>query len=117
MQKSDFLSNDPKYQRLITDIQDLNEINNNLCNLLLEQDEKIENICDQTYKSIDNLEVSNNNIIEASKYKLKIKATVIGAVLGSVVLGPTGVLIGTKCAIYMAASGGIVGSFIGNKLG
>lgn len=117
MQKYDLISNDNKYQKILNDIKDLNEINNNLCNLLQEQDEKIETICEKTCKSIDNLETSNINIIEASKFKLKTKATLIGAVLGSVVMGPTGVLIGTKCAIYMTAGGGILGSLIGNKLG
>ena len=106
-----------KYEKLIKDIEDLNEINNNLCNLLYEQNNKIDSISENTNKSIDSLESSNNNIIEASKYKLKTKATLIGAVLGSVILGPTGILIGTKCAVYMATGGGILGSFIGNKLG
>ena len=118
MQTQDSIhKNDKEYQKLIKDIVELNEINNNLCSLLNEQNSKINTISENTTKSIDNLEISNNNIIEASNYKLKTKATLIGAALGTVILGPTGILIGTKCAIYMAASGGLLGSVIGNKLG
>ena len=51
------------------------------------------------------------------EYKLKTKAILIGGVLGCAIMGPTGILIGTKTAVYMATGGGIIGSFIGNKLG
>ena len=105
------------YIKLLQDIKDLNEINNNLYNLLHKQDIQIENILENNNKSIDSLETSNKNIIEASKLKLKTKASLIGGVFGSVIIGPTGILIGTKCVIYMTVFGGIMGSILGNKLG
>ena len=110
-------NNSTEYKNLLKDIQDLTEINNDISKLLSDQSEQISNIEINNDITIENLSESNKNLETASKYNLRFKPILIGGIVGASLLTPAGILLGAKGAtLYLAGSGGVLGSILCKKL-
>lgn len=103
------------WNSLEKDLLDLNEIVNEFSHLVYTQQEKIDSIEDHVNTAAVNVEEGTKNLGKALQYKLSVLPAA-GALIGSIVGGPIGLLAGFKVAGIAAAIGGGFLGFTGGKM-
>ena len=104
-------------KKLLVDIKQLNEINNELSGLLYSQTEQLDNL-EVTHENIVETTETTNEILEnIAIKKIKFIPIIIGGVIGAGIIGPGALLLGIKgtAAGIAAGGGGLLGG-IGGKM-
>ena len=102
-----------EYDRLVDSLIDLKEIQENISELLQIQDEKMEGIEENFYKTNENINQGIENLIEAKKLRFNFKNVIIGGVIGGVIGGPIGFLTGMKYVGLTTGTGTLLGGIGG----
>ena len=106
-----------EYKKLINSLSDLKDIQTDLNELLLQQDEKINDLEEKSLIIEDKVKDSLNNLVEADKLYFSYTPILTGGILGMTLLSPpTAFLLGAKYVGYSLGLGGILGSISGYKL-
>lgn len=105
-----------KYQSLLKDVEELNQIQTNLLSCISEQSEKISRIEDNiTYTDI-NVEEGTNSLKIAEKYFFNYTPILVGGTIGALVGGPIGAAMHLKLGSILTIGGGVIGSMCGYKI-
>ena len=94
-------------KEIINSLQDLKNIQIDLQDLLLTQDETLDKIEDNFYKSDMEIEKGLKELEIGKKYKLSYKTIILGGIIGTSILSPLGG-IGIGLGI-----GGSIGGYLG----
>ena len=106
-----------EYKKLVNSLSDLKDIQTDLNELLLQQDEKINDLEEKSLIIEDKVKDSLNNLVEADKLYFSYTPILTGGILGMTLLSPpTAFLLGAKYVGYSLGLGGIIGSISGYKL-
>ena len=106
-----------EYKKLVNSLSDLKDIQTDLNELLLQQDEKINDLEEKSLIIEDKVKDSLNNLVEADKLYFSYTPILTGGILGMTLLSPpTAFLLGAKYVGYSLGLGGILGSISGYKL-
>ena len=106
-----------EYKKLVNSLSDLKDIQTDLNELLLQQDEKINDLEEKSQIIEDKVKDSLNNLVEADKLYFSYTPILTGGILGMTLLSPpTAFLLGAKYVGYSLGLGGILGSISGYKL-
>lgn len=106
-----------EYKKLVNSLSDLKDIQTDLNELLLQQDEKINDLEEKSLIIEDKVKDSLNNLVEADKLYLSYTPILTGGIIGMTLLSPpTALLLGAKYIGYSLGLGGIIGSISGYKL-
>lgn len=106
-----------EYKKLVNSLSDLKDIQTDLNELLLQQDEKINDLEEKSLIIEDKVKDSLNNLVEADKLYLSYTPILTGGIIGMTLLSPpTALLLGAKYLGYSLGLGGIIGSISGYKL-
>ena len=103
-------------KKLISSLQDLKEIQNNLNDLLLKQDHELSRVDENMSLSENRLENSFKDLTEADNMYFSYKPIVIGGVLGAALCSPISFLVGVKYIGISSGLGGILGSVAGYQV-
>jgi len=102
-----------EYDKLVDSLVDLKEIQDHIAELLQQQDEKIENIEENFYKTDNNIIQGLENLKEAKTLRFNYKNVILGGVLGGLIGGPIGLLTGMKYIGLTTTTGTIIGGIGG----
>ena len=106
-----------EYNKLVSSLTDLKEIQSDLNELLLQQDEKINHIEEKALKIEYKVKGSLDNIVEADKLYFSYTPILAGGIVGMTLLSPpTAMFLGLKYIGYSLGIGGILGSIGGYKV-
>ena len=106
-----------EYNKLVSSLTDLKEIQSDLNELLLQQDEKISHIEEKALKIEYKVKGSLDNIVEADKLYFSYTPILAGGIVGMTLLSPpTAMFLGLKYIGYSLGIGGILGSIGGYKV-
>ena len=106
-----------EYKKLVNSLSDLKDIQTDLNELLLQQDEKINDLEEKSLIIEDKVKDSLNNLVEADKLYFSYTPILTGGIIGMTLLSPpTALLLGAKYLGYSLGLGGIIGSISGYKL-
>ena len=97
------------YDNLVKSLIDLKDIQNNISELLVSQDEKIESIQDNLFKSESDIKNGIQEIKEAKRLSFSYTKVVLGGILGAAVGGPFGFLTGIKYTGLTTSTGALLG--------
>ena len=98
-----------EYDDLVKSLQELQEIQDNLAELLIRQDEKIDTVEEQMSSTSNHLDSSLIEIKEAKRLRLRYYPLIIGGIVGGALGGPLGFLAGVKYTGLTASAGTILG--------
>ena len=98
-----------EYDELVQSLQELQEIQDNLAELLIKQDEKIDTVEEQMFNSSQHLNTSLIEIKEAKRLRFRYYPLIIGGIVGGALGGPLGFLAGVKYTGLTASAGTILG--------
>ena len=98
-----------EYDELVQSLQELQEIQDNLAELLIKQDEKIDTVEEQMFNSCQHLDASLIEIKEAKRLRFRYYPLIIGGIVGGALGGPLGFLAGVKYTGLTASAGTILG--------
>ena len=102
-----------EYDKLLDSLVDLKEIQNNVAGLLVQQNEQIDSIQENMFRSDLNIQQGLDNLIEAKKLQFSYKPIIIGGVIGGVIGGPVGFLTGLKMVGLTTGTGSLLGGISG----
>ena len=102
--------------KLISSLEDLKDIQNNLNDLLLKQDHELSRVDENMSLSENRLENSFNDLKDADNMYFSYKPVMIGGVLGMALCSPLGLLLGIKYIGISTGLGGILGSAAGYQV-
>ena len=102
-----------EYDNLVKSLQELQEIQDNLSELLVRQDEKINSSEQQIFNTSHHLDSSLVEIQEAKKLRFRYYPMVIGGLVGGALGGPVGFLVGMKYTALTTSTGTLLGGFSG----
>ena len=102
-----------EYDKLLDSLVDLKEIQNNVAGLLVQQNEQIDSIQENMFRSDLNIQQGLDNLIEAKKLQFSYKPIIIGGVIGGVIGGPVGFLTGLKMVGITTGTGSLLGCISG----
>lgn len=102
-------------QNLQHEIRDLNGMFHNMRELTQEQAEQVQAIADNAEEALENVQMGESNLRKALAYK-KAMYPVMGALLGTCVGGPIGLVAGLKAGGLAAVGCGILGFTGGSVL-
>lgn len=102
-------------ENLQDEIRDLNGMFHNMRELTHEQAEAVQAIADNAEEALENVQAGESNLRKALSYK-KAMYPVMGALLGTCVGGPIGLLAGLKAGGLAAVGCGILGFTGGSVL-
>lgn len=109
--------NEKDLSKILQELRQLNEINQELGFLLNNQGETLDNIENLQEEVIVNTEAANISLESAARKRIKFIPIVIGGVVGASILGPGALAFGAKgAAAYIAGAGGILGGIAGKSL-
>ena len=98
-----------EYDELVQSLQELQEIQDNLAELLIRQDEKIDTVEGQMFNSSQHLDASLIEIKEAKRLRFRYYPLIIGGIVEGALGGPLGFLAGVKYTGLTASAGTILG--------
>ncbi|XP_011183710.2 syntaxin-17 [Zeugodacus cucurbitae] len=102
-------------EQLQNEIRDLNGMYCNMHHLVQEQGESVRVIADNAEEALENVQIGENNLRKALTYK-KAMYPVVGALIGTCVGGPIGLVAGLKAGGLAAVGCGILGFTGGSVL-
>ncbi|XP_053955145.1 syntaxin-17 [Anastrepha ludens] len=102
-------------EQLQSEIRDLNGIYYNMHNLVQEQGENVRVIADNAEEALEQVQIGESNLRRALTYK-KAMYPVVGALLGTCVGGPIGLVAGLKAGGLAAVGCGLLGFTGGSVL-
>ena len=117
-----FSNEEKELYSILTDVQKLNEIQNDLAILINDQDDSINSIDLQTEYIVNLTEKANDNLEISAGRKFKFIPLIIGAGLGAAISLPVTIPLATAHVIggsiigWGALSSGLFGGFIGKHL-
>ena len=103
-------------KKLITSINELNEIQAYLLECINDQDEKIDNIESSLISAEPQIESAKNELIEAKKYYFTYTPILIGTLIGASAISPLALLANIKLSGLFSLGGGILGGYTGYKI-
>ena len=98
-----------EYDELVQSLQELQEIQDNLAELLIRQDEKINSVEEQMSNTSYHLDSSLIEIQEAKRLRFRYYPLILGGIVGGALGGPLGFLAGVKYTGLTASAGTILG--------
>ena len=98
-----------EYDELVQSLQELQEIQDNLAELLIRQDEKINSVEEQMSNTSHHLDSSLIEIQEAKRLRFRYYPLILGGIVGGALGGPLGFLAGVKYTGLTASAGTILG--------
>jgi hypothetical protein len=107
---------DIEYEKLLSKVYELNQIQQNLIDCIQKQDTSIDNIESNLDITLNNVEDGNKDIKVAESYYFKYKPIIIGSLIGAVVAGPIGVAANIKLGSLITLGGTFAGGAIGYKI-
>ncbi|XP_036338349.1 syntaxin-17-like [Rhagoletis pomonella] len=102
-------------EELQNEIRDLNGVYHNMHSLVQEQGESVQIIADNAEEALEQVQIGESNLRRALSYK-KAMYPVVGALLGTCVGGPIGLVAGLKAGGLAAVGCGILGFTGGSVL-
>lgn len=102
--------------KLISSLEDLKEVQNNLNDLLLKQDHELSRVDENMSLSENRLENSFNDLKEADNMYFSYKPILIGGVVGAALCSPLSFIVGIKYIGISSGLGGILGSVVGYQV-
>ena len=106
-----------EYDKLVTSLTDLKGIQYDLNELLLQQDEKLNEMEEKALQIEYKVKGSLDNIVEADKLYFSYTPILAGGIVGMTLLSPpTAMFLGLKYIGYSLSIGGILGSIGGYKV-
>ena len=103
-------------KKLLKSLNDLSEIQNNLTDLLLQQDEKIDRIEDNITLSEERIKKALDVLSECDKLFFSYKPILAGTILGGAICSPLVTLVGMKYLGISTSVGGLLGGLAGYKI-
>ena len=98
-----------EYDKLLDTLIDLRDIQNNISELLVSQDEKIESIEDKIWNSEHEIKLGIQELQEAKRLSFSYQKVLLGGLVGAVIGGPLGFLTGLKYVGLTTSTGTILG--------
>ena len=105
-----------KYQSLLQDVEELNQIQTNLLSCISEQSEQISRIEDNITYTDMYVEAGTNSLKIVDKYFFNYTPILVGGTIGALVGGPIGVAMHLKLGSLLTIGGGVLGSMCGYKI-
>ena len=105
-----------KYQQLLEDINELNQIQQNLLKCVSEQSEQISTIEDNLTHTDLRVEQGTNDLKIAEKYFFNYTPIIVGTAIGALVGGPLGAAVHLKMGSLLSIGGGVIGGMCGYKI-
>lgn len=102
-------------EQLQNEIRDLTGMYHNMHHLVQEQGNNVRIIADNAEEALENVQIGENNLRKALTYK-KAMYPVVGALIGTCVGGPIGLVAGLKAGGLAAVGCGILGFTGGSVL-
>lgn len=115
--QTQLIKNNPeRYQDLLKNIDQLNQIQIDLLNYVNNQDEKINTLEENITVIDENVINANKDLSLANDYSFKYTPVLVGTVLGGLTMGPLGIVLNLKAGSLVTLTGSLVGAFCGYKI-
>ncbi len=116
MELSQEIKKSEDYDKLITSLLDLREIQSNLAELLYAQDHKFDRVEENVYQSQQKIENGLEELQEAKSLNFSYKQVLLGGLVGGLIGGPLGSWVGLKYGYLAAGTGSLLGGIGGYSL-
>ena len=102
--------------KLIKDLQDIQEIQKHIKEIIECDKQKIITIDEKVFQGLNHNHQSLDNLKKAKKINLKYYNTIIGGTLGFICFGPIGgIVTGLNTGLMSGLLSGLVGGYLGNS--
>jgi hypothetical protein len=105
-----------RVQKLLKDVEELNQIQKNLLECVHQQSEQINTIEDNMTLTTSKIESGASNLKIAESYFFNYTPVIVGTTLGAITMGPVGAALHLKLGSLLTIGGGIVGGICGYKI-